>query len=204
MAAGIPRFPIVTGERPEWMARSSPIPPGRSATPDRFSRLSNARARLTGTPRLVWLGWAGKPSLGPEHLHPLGLRHRRLSVWDVDGSAAGTDKTAGARPGGFPPPSVRRRHDRALRGPTRQRVAGRSSRQARRRARFFFILLLLLFSTLSFQAVRRAPDSTSSFAFNRRMCVIPDRPQPPGIGRKTSGSSRTKSACNSGVSFRFP
>ena len=99
MAAGIPRFPIVTGERPEWMARSSPIPPGRSATPDRFSRLSNARARLTGTPRLVWLGWAGKPSLGPEHLHPLGLRHRRLSVWDVDGFSSGNRQDRRGTPG---------------------------------------------------------------------------------------------------------
>src|SRR5260370_12223520 len=53
--------------------------------------------------------------------------------------------------------------------------------------RFFFVPVF--FSTRSFHAVRRAPVITFSFAFSSRLWVLPIRPHPPGIGRKTSGSS---------------
>jgi hypothetical protein len=60
------------------------------------------------------------------------------------------------------------------------------------------------FSMRSFQAVRRAPSITSSVAAARRMWVAPPRPQPPGIGRKISGSSSTKADCCSGVIMMLP
>jgi hypothetical protein len=60
------------------------------------------------------------------------------------------------------------------------------------------------FSTRSAQAVRSAPSSRSSFAAASLMWVAPIRPQPPAIGRNTSGSSATKSDCCSGVSKRLP
>src|SRR5262249_55719148 len=67
-----------------------------------------------------------------------------------------------------------------------------------------FLFVFAFLSTRSFQAVCRAPVSTSSLAAASRMCVIPIRPQPPGMGRKTSGSSSTNAACCSSVSIRFP
>ena len=74
--------------------------------------------------------------------------------------------------------------------------------QRLRAARFFFDVVFL--SILSCHAVRKAPANTSALALARRMCVIPILPHPPGIGRKTSGNSRTKSACCSSVSFKLP
>ena len=54
------------------------------------------------------------------------------------------------------------------------------------------------FSIRSFHAVRSAPAIKSSLACASRMCVDPFLPQPPGIGRKTSGCS-----CNElGLKFR--
>jgi len=64
----------------------------------------------------------------------------------------------------------------------------------RRRAARFLPFVLVVFSVLSRHPVRRAPASTTSLACGRGMRVIPILPPAPGIGRKTSGNSRTKSA----------
>ena len=63
---------------------------------------------------------------------------------------------------------------------------------------------LSFFSFRSFHAARNAPASKSSLAFASTTCVAPFRPHPPGMGRKTSGSASTNSACISGVIIRFP
>lgn len=60
------------------------------------------------------------------------------------------------------------------------------------------------FSVLSRHAASKAPCSSASFAAASRIWVAPPRPQPPGTGKKTSGSPSTKSRCCSGVSIRFP
>ncbi len=60
------------------------------------------------------------------------------------------------------------------------------------------------FSIRSFHAVRSEPASKSSFAAANRICVDPILPQPPGIGRNTSGSSATNAVCCSTVSMRLP
>src|SRR5689334_14797253 len=47
----------------------------------------------------------------------------------------------------------------------------------------FAFLVFVFFSTRSFQAVRRAPASTSPLAAAKRICVCPILPHPPGMGR---------------------
>src|SRR5581483_1597239 len=89
-------------------------------------------------------------------------------------------------------------HSRGMRGKGSLRAYRRVARPGA------FFADLAFFSTLTFQAVRRAPASTSSLALARWMWVMPIFPQPPRIGRNTPGSSRTNSACCSGVSIRFP
>ena len=71
---------------------------------------------------------------------------------------------------------------------------------------FFFVgrLGLSFFWMRSFHAVWRAPVREVSSAAARRIWVAPMRPQPPGMGRKRSGASATKSACWAGVSIRLP
>ncbi len=55
-------------------------------------------------------------------------------------------------------------------------------------ARFLGLSFL---SVLIFQAVCKAPASTSSLASDKRICVDPIRPQPPAIGRNMCGASAT-------------
>ena len=60
------------------------------------------------------------------------------------------------------------------------------------------------FAFRSCQAACRAPESTSLFALDSTMWVVPILPQPPGIGKNISGSSSTNWACCSGESIRLP
>src|SRR6185436_2551524 len=60
------------------------------------------------------------------------------------------------------------------------------------------------FAAMFCQAIVSALFSVVASALARRTLVAPPLPQPPGTGRKTSGSASTPTDCCSGVSFTMP
>src|SRR5436190_13617191 len=68
----------------------------------------------------------------------------------------------------------------------------------------FFRAVLGVFASTFCQAIVNALFSVVASALARRTLVAPPLPQPPGTGRKISGSASTTIDCCSGVSFTIP